>query len=268
METDIQTFLMQYKNCKIDYIANYGNAGDSLIAYATLQLFDKLGIDYEVHDIKKSPKFEKSLLFYSGGGYLTDIYDHMDDHLLNNVENNECVLLPMSINDKVDIIETLLLNKTTILCRELYSYKYLKQFRNSKNIYLCEDLALGCNLPAYTKCESSPDLSTLTAFRRDGETSSHFGCVSDNFDIMKTLVSDYDTQHTTEKDAIYDVVKSLVGLVSNYDLVYTDRLHLGILCAVMNIRVNLFANNYYKIKGVFEYSLERVPCVNFLNINS
>jgi exopolysaccharide biosynthesis predicted pyruvyltransferase EpsI len=85
---------------------------------------------------------------------------------------------------------------------------------------------------------------------------------------MKTLVSDYDTQHTTEKDAIYDVVKSLVGLVSNYDLVYTDRLHLGILCAVMNIRVNLFANNYYKIKGVFEYSLERVPCVNFLNINS
>ena len=41
---DIRKFLAEYQGKKIKYVPNQGNAGDSFIGLATLQVFDELGL--------------------------------------------------------------------------------------------------------------------------------------------------------------------------------------------------------------------------------
>lgn len=47
-------FLKKYENKDIIYIPNPGNAGDSLIAYGTITLFKKIGLNYKIGEIKKN----------------------------------------------------------------------------------------------------------------------------------------------------------------------------------------------------------------------
>ena len=45
---DIRKFLSNFRNKKVYFVSNPGNAGDAFIAYSTFYLFNELGIDYEV----------------------------------------------------------------------------------------------------------------------------------------------------------------------------------------------------------------------------
>ena len=62
---NIVDFLSKYKGREITYVPNQGNGGDSVIAFATLQLFDKLGLKYK---LSKDKRYKNKLLFFGGGG--------------------------------------------------------------------------------------------------------------------------------------------------------------------------------------------------------
>ena len=64
-EICISKYLSALKDKEIIYIPNPGNVGDALIAYATLQLFKKLKLNYKIgrHD----ETYKNELLVYGGG---------------------------------------------------------------------------------------------------------------------------------------------------------------------------------------------------------
>jgi hypothetical protein len=53
MKSSIIDILNKYKNNNIIYIPNPGNAGDSLIVLGTINIFDKLGLNYTIGDKNK-----------------------------------------------------------------------------------------------------------------------------------------------------------------------------------------------------------------------
>ncbi len=63
-EINIITFLSKYIGEEIIYIPNPGNAGDSLIAYGTLQVFNNLKLNYKIGNINQ--KYNNKILFYAG----------------------------------------------------------------------------------------------------------------------------------------------------------------------------------------------------------
>ena len=53
---DIKKILLNFQNKDIKYIANPGNAGDSIIARATLQVFRENGLNFKICDSNESFK--------------------------------------------------------------------------------------------------------------------------------------------------------------------------------------------------------------------
>ena len=97
MSLDIFNFLSVFKNKyeKIKFIVNPGNAGDSMIASATLKLFEDLGLDFSIE--KHNKKYDGDVLVYAGGGNLTDKYDSLRNFLWKNYRKNEILILPHTI---------------------------------------------------------------------------------------------------------------------------------------------------------------------------
>ena len=71
---DIRIFLKKYLGKEIIYIANPGNAGDSLIAFGTIQIFNEIGLNYKIGS--PSTTYKNKLLFYAGGGNLVGLYNN------------------------------------------------------------------------------------------------------------------------------------------------------------------------------------------------
>ena len=65
--------LHSIKNDSIKYVPNPGNAGDSVIAYSTFQLFRQLNLSVSVYH-RETRFSERDVLIYGGGGNLVPEY--------------------------------------------------------------------------------------------------------------------------------------------------------------------------------------------------
>eukprot|EP01084_Bolivina_argentea_P200139 342283_1 len=104
LTTDLNAYLKQYKNRTdkdILLIINPGNAGDMLIDYGMILLFNDINIKYQFG--KRSKQYTNSILFYSGGGNFIGIYGHARKFIKLNMNltlQNEIILLPHTIKDE------------------------------------------------------------------------------------------------------------------------------------------------------------------------
>ena len=57
----------------------------------------------------------------------------------------------------------------------------------------------------------------------------------------------------------------MIEIISNYHTVITDRAHIMILAAKLGKNTHVLPSNYFKIKGIYEYSLKDYPNVHFHN---
>ena len=128
-DTDIYTFLKNYIGKEIIYIPNPGNAGDSLIAFGTLNVFDEVGLNYTIGDFKAT--YTDKLLFYAGGGNLVGLYSQCRSFFENNMSNNTIILLPHTIKDEDALIKSFN-DSIIIICRELVSYAYVSSLIKNK----------------------------------------------------------------------------------------------------------------------------------------
>lgn len=254
---DIRHFLSRFLDRHIIYIPNPGNAGDSIIVYGTMQLFNELQLDWEMGDINK--KYENELLFYAGGGNLVGIYKDAYNFLLKNKDNNEIVILPHTIKDEDDLIRSFGKN-ITVFCREIPSYNYVKELHPFKdNVFLSKDMAFYINLP--TELKNIEGNGTANCFRQDSESTRKHIISSDNNDISSTLVIN---GNTSDSQLIDKVSMSFFDYISKFKVIKTDRLHIAIASALLGKTVNLHSNSYYKIKSIFEYSMkDTFPNVHF-----
>ena len=244
----IVDFLMEYASKHIIIIPNPGNGGDSLISMGTLQLFDKLGLNYVTGDINK--QYLNKILFYSGGGNLVGLYNNCHNFIIRNKSTNDIVILPHTIKD-VDSLLKLCDDKIKIICRECISYDYVyATIKHKNNVFLSDDMAFYISgLESYKNIQG---VGVCNCFRNDKEKT-NIVIPPDNNDISQTLNK---KNNTSDPLVINKVSFSIFEYLSKYEIINTNRLHVAIAGSLLGKKVNLYQNNYYKIKAIYDYSIK------------
>jgi exopolysaccharide biosynthesis predicted pyruvyltransferase EpsI len=255
-ELDLPAFLKQLVGKSFIYIPNPGNAGDALIMYGTLQLFERLGLSYTIGDIKR--KYTNELLVLAGGGSLVGLYAHCKNFLLANKDSNFILILPHTFKDEDELLKGLG-NNCIIICREKISYKYVHKIaRHKGNVYLSQDMAFYIDLEdRYKNVKSS---KICNCFRSDKESTA-VNIPHDNNDISETLKNNtwMKSYKECKKTALH-----FFDYLSQCHTINTNRLHVAIAGSILNKQVFLHNNSYYKNRAIYDYSLKKNPNIVFV----
>ncbi|MBI9020575.1 MAG: polysaccharide pyruvyl transferase family protein [Verrucomicrobia bacterium] len=271
------------------YCPNAGNAGDSLIAHATFQLFERLGIHFELYDEARFDPAGK-ILIYGGGGSLVPEYVAARQFVERYHQSvKRLVILPHTISGHADLLAALGPN-VDIFTREEVSFEYVANCAPHANVFLADDLALGLNVtdllfPDYrlpywriplkrvvrrdalllreALCRAYGKSCVLNCFRTDKERTD-VGRPSGNADLSKLFKCG--TQ--TPKQALC-ATQMVFRFMNHYEEVRTNRLHLAIAGALLGKAVEFYPNSYYKCEAVYNFSMkDRFPNVKWMGVGS
>jgi len=256
--TDIKSFLTSYQGKKIKYVPNPGNAGDSFIGYATLQVFKELNLDYQI--CKSTDTHEGDIIFYGGGGSLIRKYKSCKNFLINNHEKNNIIVLPNTINECDDLLKSFSDN-VILFAREDVSFNYIKsKMRHTSNALLSRDMSF--YIKGLNKYKNVSSIGTCNVYRFDDELktkNNHVIVPDDNKDIsvdfsrpffMKNwyIADDINTQ--VEKN-LSIATDNMFSYISKFKQINTNRLHVGIAAALLGKTVNLYPGSYFKIEAIY-----------------
>ena len=296
MRIQIDDYLKQYKTQKVLYTPNPGNAGDSIIAAATYQTFDRAGLDYTV--VRPSLLDARDrIVIYSGGGNLVKPTTFSSRYIKqHHRQAKKLVILPHTIKE-IDELLGEFGDNVDIICRELPSYEYVKAKAPRANVFLDHDIAFNFDVDAFLSgpgyrspsyagyvidryllrksvtswtnvfrsktaaetldkiCRMTPS-EELNCFRLDGESAGH-AVPANNFDL--SLLYEFGTENPQVAGlGAYTVLNTL----KRFSTIHTDRLHMAISSALLGLTVHFHANNYYKCRAVYEFSIkDRYPNV-------
>ncbi len=268
---------LQLQGRQIVYLPNPGNRGDALIAAATIQRFESNGIRYVVPGTKIQHD-GRNVYVYGGGGNLVPMYDDCKGVLRAFAKvKADIVVLPQScygVEAEVRAYPGCL----TIWARERASYDFLARINSDGlQIGLSDDLALALNLNDVRfvqqglarqlySCVSEHPPRVLSAFRRDIESTGAHSIpdAPTNFDISDMGFSGprfsrgFGLNHL-DLEALFNHAAWFLSFIDYFDVVHTDRLHVGIAATLLSKDVRLHDNIYGKVSEVYEYSLKHRP---------
>ncbi|MCF7999464.1 MAG: polysaccharide pyruvyl transferase family protein [Methylovulum sp.] len=273
---NINDYLKQYLSDDVIYVPNPGNAGDSLIAHATYQVLDRLGINYQEGNLESI--YENKIVFYGGGGNLVNPYTNALTFIENNYSKvKKLVILPHTIRDYSNILSTLGKN-VDLICREKESYKYVTQHATRANIFVSDDLAFHTNVKKtiddgdamFTSVDqffirnikrnirssmyNTKNVLTnniLNSFRTDIEKTDII-IPFNNIDISQAFATD-NMSKLYSHEAVYRIFK----FIEKFNCVNTNRLHICIASALLGKEVNFYRNSYNKNYSIYEFSLHK-----------
>ena len=262
----MKEFLQGYKDREIIYVPNPGNAGDSMIAYGTFQVFDSMNLNWRIvkrekhNDCYYWPRFKDKLLFYGGGGNLVGgLYGACKNFLLSNKGRNEIVVLPHTVANEDSFIKGLDKN-VKIICREEISYKYVRELMSHKeNALLSDDMAL--HIKGIEEYKNKEGEGILNCFRKaKDKEASGIKIPADNVDVSSRLkFKSWEHDQKSPQDDV-DIMKqvslSVFDYLSRFSVINTNRAHMAIGGSLLNREVNMFSNSYYKNRAIYDYSLK------------
>ncbi|MFO7902523.1 MAG: polysaccharide pyruvyl transferase family protein [Pirellulaceae bacterium] len=298
---DIRKLLQALEGERFYYAPNTGNAGDGLIAYATLQLFRRLSLTWthlrDPWDAAELPQGQTVVL--GGGGHMCRHWNGFAT-LASRIHRraNRLVILPHTIEGNDAILADFGPN-VDFVCREETSYHHVAARAGAGcRVHLSDDMAfhldveaaLRRNLDAWFKAKRSlkpsrarmhlrrlghelryggmqrwfrgrDAMPVLNCFRTDEEAAG-WDIPDDNFDAS-AFFSSADGRYG-EADAIQSG-GTFVRYINQFSVLNTDRLHVGIAGALLGKQVNLYVNDYFKINAVYEVSMrQRFPNVSLV----
>lgn len=295
----IRDYLKTLAGHEIVFQPNRGNAGDALIALATYRLFDDLGLRYRVY--RDGDDLSGSILVYGGGGNLVPNYSQCARFLGAHLEHAmKIVILPHTIAGHRDLLSRFGSN-VEVICRERVSYDYVCKVAPSARVRLMHDVALtldprailanaewrdswvarpraGRVRPAthrYRLRRLGADIGwavsrltgrrpTLYSFRRDSERTGAqipWG----NVDLSTAIPYDRSMGHRSSAEA---TAFELFRYLDRFDIINTNRLHVGIAGALLEKRVRFAPNSYWKNEAVYHHSLrEAFPNVEWAGLD-
>ena len=294
MKLDIKQYLQSIpKDQTLYYFPNPGNGGDSLIAYATFQLFDEAGLIYYPlpEDTTREDLVGKTLIC-PGGGNLISYYPNTRNIIQKYHDVvSKLIVLPHTIFGHEDLLEQLGSN-TDIITRENISYDYVSKTAKKANVFIAHDMAfsldtdqvlhqipilfsawMSTTIPSrriqkgnsfeiqhyFQSRQFRHDYKVLNAFRRDEEKTT-IQIPEDNIDIANKFA-----YGTTKRRALY-ASNRLLSFVNQYQKVRTNRLHTCVAAALLGKEVEFYANNYFKCKAVYQFSIkDQFPKVRWMD---
>jgi len=205
---------------------------------------------------------DNSIILIGGGGNINDFWFHgirLLKLLINQNRDSTIIVAPQSYYFRITNFPSIFKEfegEAYLFCREKYSYKLLSKMKLPTNVkvILSHDTAFYLSREDFPKGSPKHD---LLCFRQDKES------------IITEKVKNV-VRKIAENPLELDVAtkaknfNEFVSAITNSKNVYTDRLHVAILAAILKKQVFLFPNKYWKNKGVFEYSLKKYKNVTFI----
>ena len=263
---------------EVVYFPNPGNAGDALIATATWQCFDRLGIKPRVCQPEKFPRHSAVIL--GGGGNLVPPYPQMAAALQACLDREirTCLLLPHTIRGNEALLARLDA-RFTLLCRDRLTLAHVHQHAPQVHAQVVDDMALGLDVEALRERTRSlrhrlglladgrwmkrrrkwrrglsrqhPDASgRLEILRADAEAN-----IGRNETREQDLMDHY-LSRCAKRAGCDQVAMDLIQLLSSAQSVRTDRLHVALPAVLLGLPVAMLDNNYGKLSAVWETSLK------------
>lgn len=263
---------LQEEGFRFYFRPNGGNAGDSLINAGCIALLSNLGIAFDlIYDpIDVLQLGDRDVLIMSGGGYLVPYWTGGSEFLMQ-IKSRKCrlLLMPQSILKCETILHTLS-HGDAIFLRGETSYLYAQSLNLEAMVSMSDDCAFYANVseilhyrprwPRTVKevarygliayhCARSRIFSGVYAYRTDGEK---------NRSGRASLINDISLICKFGHRDINDIMTSahwLLRLLSWYDEVATDRLHVMIGRILIEKHVDVVPNDYFKIVEVIDLSV-------------
>ncbi len=304
---------------------NPGNLGDGLISFATIHVFNKLGLSYEFYDSCKKYTSDYTLV-YGGGGYMVPEWIDIEKmrNLFSAPKLQRCVILPHSIYGCHDVLE-LMDARFTIFTREMRSYNYVRQHSSGPDVYLVNDMAFYVECDLINRLTENENLNSCSlaeslfanlarCFRLMLRSLKFKSCVTcdclANIYLLKrktapSLVKKMEEivqrlddgrcvawfmREDKEKSLSFSLpddipsydLSSLIpnalwaeprftelsvslffSAIQRVDVVISDRLHVSIAAAILGKQTIMLDNNYGKLFGVWQKSMQSSSNVRF-----
>lgn len=251
--------------------ANAGNAGDALIRVATWQALARA--DVQVRPPGSEVRGRTVLLI--GGGNLVPMYAEANDALNSfaRAGAERIVVLPHTIRGNPSALSHLN-DHDLVMCRDAPSHDAVVASGTAAEAVLAHDMAfhldagglladtalarlaepaLAARLPEELRDPSAREVVVLT--RTDIER----GPLSPPSDLDASAAFAFGGGRTASLVSAW----ALLTFVSRCQAIITDRLHVAVAAALLDVPCTLLPNSYDKNRSVYEHSLRHFPTVSF-----
>jgi exopolysaccharide biosynthesis predicted pyruvyltransferase EpsI len=272
----------------IHWYPNPGNAGDSLIAVGTEYLFRQKRINFRIIGDVGSFDSRGKFVCYGGGGNLVSRYKKAKQFLDKHHDSAaRLVILPHTVDDNEDLLGKFS-PRVTIICRELVSYAHCRAAAPNAEVLAADDVALSLD-PQFASgwqlissalaaprvyrsyrrsfrdfIEKRQAETVLVAWRGDSEQSPLRKEPAEG-DLSNTF-SPKAKRHTLERFRLS--AHFFLQSINRFSSVRTDRLHVAIGAALLGKNVDLYSNDYFKNRAVYDFSLKSFPNVRFVHLDA
>jgi exopolysaccharide biosynthesis predicted pyruvyltransferase EpsI len=249
---------------------------------------------------KGNGQFNYSNYVYGGGGLFNELYE-FDNVIeaFKNKQYKRIIILPSSFF-KCDTLLKIFDERFVIFCREEQSYNYCISMNNRAKFVLSHDMAFNLDLSSYildysiiftaiknfdrtysgylynsyrfvTKImnkiyiainkkviplENEQKLGVVMRTDDESDISQNNSCFYNSFDL-----SSFGHYSNVNPRIVYVLSLLFIHTLNYFDIIITDRLHVGISSAIMGKKVYLLDNNYGKLSMVYKQSM-----YNFQNV--
>lgn len=273
------------------FLPNQGNLGDIVISFSEFQYFDSNKFNYKCFDVSNLLKNNRKFnLVYGGGGLWHSLYKPYYQNILNIFKSSnlkKCVILPSSFYDCEDVLEVLD-ERFTVFCREEQSFDYCIKLNNKANFILADDMVINANFeelrhPLVNKSallqankmvldgiENIADFysnvvkKALHELKQYSNFEVGYLLRNDNESVFKKshiIAKNIDPSgfaggHACDNALNTLLTKLFLTIISQFDIVITDRLHIGICAAKLGKKTLLIDNSYKKLSNVYNNSMK------------
>lgn len=237
---------------------------------------------------------EEYNLVYGGGGLFVKYWNYqkvLDIFKDKNLKN--CIILPSSFYECDDVLECFD-ERFTVFCREAYSYNYCISKNKRAKFIQADDMAFSLNFDLHEKYDvqkiennlqklKNKDVATLVnviypkiqklyqnvqaalkentvinsdkvrigyLLRTDAEMK------SEKVDFPSVDLSKFANSPCTDSGVVSLISRVFIETLSSFDVIITDRLHIGLVSSLLGKEVYLLDNSYKKVSGIYEYSMQ------------
>lgn len=229
---------------------------------------------YELTITANKIRSSTNIILIHGGANVNDLWGHgirLLKNVLKNNPNKIVIVAPQTYWFRETNFPSLF-SKTAqevyLFCRERYSYKLLNSIKFPKNIHvsLSQDTAFYLSRDDFNPRAGTYDLICL---RKDQE-SVIFVKAECLRHLQRIIIEDMRLSQKTLLAVDISLLPNFgdfLSLIEDSMRVYTDRLHVAIMAAIIGKNTVLYSNSYFKSKGIFEFSLRtKYPNLKFVDV--
>jgi exopolysaccharide biosynthesis predicted pyruvyltransferase EpsI len=241
------------------YLPSAGNAGDGLIGLGALHYLKKLGLrpivkyglGQEVLD------GETDVIVGGGGGWYEGLWEHYAKMLEPFLQKGgRALILPTTVFG----FERYLArygSQLTIFARDIETLRRLEAVPELVGrVHLSHDLAFAVDVvDAFGDVPYEPGFPILRIMRSDPEATSEAG----GFDLPML----FNGVQWGSEERCRGPLRAIANTMLQFRMVQTNRLHMGVLAALLGLEVEFHPNSYFKNKAVFETTMKVFPNVRW-----